>query len=248
MKRVLVMLLALLLAVCCQPALAEEAALRGYSASDGYVYVALGQYPQEADGTVLPIVWRVLATEDDHAYLLSEYILQAHRLHDDYKAWEKSGGDFAITEMCAFLNGEFAQTAFTDAELTLLVETESYGRLFLVTKDDLKNASYGFTSDESRKAWGTAWATRPNAKGQSDLFIYRSARGNHSPYWTLTQSTTNPQAACCTKAKGNIGYINVITVDEGCRPACYLDLSLAVITGGSGTLDDPYTIGAKEAE
>ena len=29
MKRVLVMLLALLLAVCCQPALAEESALRG---------------------------------------------------------------------------------------------------------------------------------------------------------------------------------------------------------------------------
>lgn len=226
MKRALSLLVVWLFAFGCLAAAEEDApALRGYSSTEGYVYVALGRYPQEADGTVLPIVWRVLSTEDNRAYLLSEYILQAHRLHDDYKEWERSGGDFAITEMCAFLNGALKEAAFTPAEEALLLEHEQagYGKLFLLTKDDLKNADYGFVSDESRKAWGTAWATRPNAKGESDLFVYRSARGNHSPYWTLTQSTTNPQGACCTKAKGNIGYINVITVDEGCRPACYLD-------------------------
>ena len=41
--------------------------------------------------------------------------------------------------------------------------------------------------------------------------------------------------------KGELGRINVITLDEGMRPACYLSLSASEISGGTGTLDDPYT-------
>ena len=43
------------------------------------------------------------------------------------------------------------------------------------------------------------------------------------------------------KSKGELGRINVITLDEGMRPACYLSLSASEISGGTGTLDDPYT-------
>ena len=43
------------------------------------------------------------------------------------------------------------------------------------------------------------------------------------------------------QSKGELGRINVITLDEGMRPACYLSLSASEISGGTGTLDDPYT-------
>ena len=73
MKRIIALLLAALLMVSCALA---DAALRGYDAKSGYVYVALGQCPQDADGGIEPIVWRVLSVEDGRAYLLSEYVLR----------------------------------------------------------------------------------------------------------------------------------------------------------------------------
>ena len=69
------------------PALAEEAAeseataaptaaqadtptdaqrlVRGYDADLGYIYINYGRYPYEADGTVAPILWRVLGVDED---------------------------------------------------------------------------------------------------------------------------------------------------------------------------------------
>lgn len=99
----------------------------------------------------------------------------------------------------------------------------------------MKNKAYGFTSNESRKAWGTPYAL---ANG---LFKYGSQRGGHSPYWTRSQSSSDARHARCIKSKGELGRINVITLDEGMRPACYLSLSASEISGGTGTLNDPYT-------
>ena len=99
MKRLL-SLLALLVSLC---ALAPGAfsdgeglpvpagdALRGYSKKEGYVYVSLGAYPTDGDGTVRPILWRVLSTDGISAYLLSEYILEAGRIHSDRNTYRSS--------------------------------------------------------------------------------------------------------------------------------------------------------------
>ena len=58
---------------------------------------------------------------------------------------------------------------------------------------------------------------------------------------TRSQSSSDARHARCIKSKGELGRINVITLDEGMRPACYLSLSASEISGGTGTLDDPYT-------
>ena len=89
MKR-LISLLALLVSLC---ALAPGAfsdgeglpvpagdALRGYSKKEGYVYVSLGAYPTDGDGTVRPILWRVLSTDGISAYLLSVQKLLYHQI------------------------------------------------------------------------------------------------------------------------------------------------------------------------
>lgn len=223
----------------------DEVSLRGWNKKEGYVYLTLGTFPQTKEGERLPILWRVLSVEDGKALLLSEYVLEARRLHGDYKEYANKptakknpgfNGDYTQTEMAKYLNGEFASENFYAWERWALAEDETYGLFFLLSADDLKNKDYGFVSNDSRKAWGTEYA---KANG---LFVYRAVRGSHSPYWTRTQSTSNKQGARCIKSKGEIGYINVITEDEGLRPACWLRLDQAWIDTGSGTKEDPYTL------
>lgn len=241
----------LLVCLCLSSAAAETPALRGYDKSLGYVYLNLGTFPQTADGQVQPILWRVLNVDNGQAYILSEYVLEARCIHSDYYAYAHKptdkknpgfDGDFAQTEMSQYLNGDFAQNNFTEEELALIAQDEALGRFYLVTAEDLKNKAYGFGTDQSRKAWGTEYA---KANG---LFVYGANRGKHSPYWTRDQSTSDARHARCTKAAGNLGRINVITLDEGMRPACMLNLDALTITGGQGTMEEPYTIALQEAD
>lgn len=242
MIRLMCMLLAMM--CLCPDAMAAEE-LRGYDKDAGYVYLTLGEFPQTEAGYVEPILWRVLSVDEEKVYILSEYVLEARRIHGDYKEYANKptnkkapgfDGDFTKTEMALYLNGEFAETRFTDGEREIILPDETLGMFFLVSADDLKNKDYGFGTNESRKAWGTEYA---KANG---LFVYGSNRGKHSPYWTRNQSTSNKQGARCIKSKGELGYINVITEDEGMRPACYLDMTKAVVASGSGTMEDPFVL------
>nr|MBR4279937.1 hypothetical protein [Clostridia bacterium] len=239
--KMMALLLAMLLLI---PAALAEDTLRGYDKKEGYVYLTFGTFPQTEEGERLPIVWRVLQVEDGRAYILSEKVLEARRIHGDYKEYANKptntkapgfDGDFTQTEMHQYLNGEFMEN-FTAGELALLAPDETWGSFTLLSSDELKDASMGFSKDSDRKAWGTEYATTHG------LFVYGSARGNHSPYWSRTQSTSNTQGARCIKSKGELGYINVITEDEGMRPACWLDMEKVVIASGSGTLEDPYVL------
>ena len=202
MKRIIALLLAALLMVSCALA---DVALRGYDAKSGYVYVTLGQCPQDADGGVEPIIWRVLSVEDGRAYLLSEYVLEARPIHSDYQEYankptnkKKPGfnGDFTQTEMSRYLCGDFAQNCFTDDERAMLTPDDTFGLFFLASDADLKNKAYGFTSNESRKAWGTPYAL---ANG---LFKYGSAaaippigRAPSPPPTPATRGASSPRAS-----------------------------------------------------
>lgn len=234
--------LMLCLACLCACACAEEPALRGYDAGKGYVYVALGRYPQTKDGGVLPIVWRVLRVDGEKAYLCSEYILFAREMHASLTEYAKIGADFGQTELSAYLNGEFAQQAFTQDELAMLLPFQTFGKVFLLDSDDLKDKSIGMGENTNRKkspglrAWGTEYAV---ANG---LFVYQKSNGSHSPYWVRNQSTADKRHGRCTKANGVLGHIESGRDNEGVRPAVYLDLSAFTVSGGSGLLDDPYVI------
>ncbi len=226
-------------------AMAEDE-LRGYNKKNGYVYVQLGTYPQTAEGEVQPILWRVLSVEKGKAYLCSEYVLDARRMHGDYKAYaDKNGinGEFPKTELGMYLNGEF-MTNFTAGELALIAEDEELGFFTLMTNTDLKDKSMGFGSNNLKKAWGTEWAKVDASRGD-DLFVYGSKYGSHSPYWLRDQSTSDDRHARCTKDQGEVGHINVITVDLGMRPVCYLDMSKVQIAFGTGTMEDPFVLATK---
>jgi hypothetical protein len=211
---------------------ASGASLAGYDA-DGYQYLELGTFPQTLEYGLEPILWRVLAAEDGKAYLLSEYVLENRRLDNDDVAYELNGGDFTRTELYAYINGEFLAN-FTAQELALMTVDGATGPVTLPAADDLRNNAYGFTGDTARCGVGTPYAL------ENGLFQYQNG---YSPYWTRTQSLNHAYAAICTKVSGSLGYIRVVVQNEGIRPACYLRLDLLEITGGSGTLGDPYQIG-----
>ena len=152
-----------------------EGGLRGYSKEEGYVYLRLGQYPQKADGGIEPILWRVLTVDEEKAYLLSEYILFARAMHTDRNEYGKFKGDFAQTELCRYLNTTFTEDAFTEEELSMLLPCENFGKVFLVTRSDMKNKDIGLGStvtgstnpekilkNPGVRAWGTEWAIENN--------------------------------------------------------------------------------------
>lgn len=260
MKRVFMLVLALVWLLCACAG-AEEFALRGYDKKHGYQYIQLGAFPQDADGTVRPILWRVLNVDETQAYLLSEYILFNNRIHPDDQAYIAFNAAFNQTEMFELLNGPFsgnpismqeqdqlkakerlgrvhiAETcfkdeAFTEIEQNMLVTDEELGTVFLASADDLKNSKMGFSSAKQRQARGTEYAI---ANG---LFQYQNGT---SPYWTRSQSVSYSYATRCTKVDGNLGYIRCVVMNEGCRPAIRLVLNGLEPLSGSGTMEDPYT-------
>lgn len=172
-KRLLLLLLCLAVFSGC--ALAEEP-LRGYDPEAGYVYVALGQYPQTAEAEVRPILWRVLSADPDRIYLLSEYILFAHCIHGNLKQYrDEFRGDFGQTDLCAYLNSTFAEEAFPGGETGMLLPFEGIGIVFIPSEEDLLNTDYGLgktlvnkkSPDKIRnnpglRAWGTEYAIKNN--------------------------------------------------------------------------------------
>lgn len=158
-----------------------EGELRGYEKDGGYMYLTLGRYPQTAEGEIRPILWRVLETDAEKAYLLSEYILFARALHTNRGEYEKFKGDFAQTELCRYLNTAFAGEAFTEEELSLLLPCENFGKVFLITRDDIKNKELGLgvtlkgsnnvkkiLANPGLRAWGTEWAIEDNGYPKSE--------------------------------------------------------------------------------
>lgn len=182
-KWILVLCTCYLLSLCIVGvALTEDPLLRGYEKGEGYVYLQLGHYPQTVDGDVLPILWRVLDTDSEKAFLLSEYILFARSLHTSLTEYQEVlRGDFAGTELCHYLNTDFAADAFTDDEMAMLLPCENFGKVFLLSREDMMNKEYGLgitnvgttslkkiKENPGVRAWGTEWAIMNNGFPQEE--------------------------------------------------------------------------------
>ena len=191
--------------------------------------------PESVEPT--PILWRVLYTEDERAYLCTEYILFPYPMQTDSGIYARIGEDFGQTELNAYLNSTFAQDAFTPEELRMLLPYKTYGKIFLLSVDDLRDKEKGFGTNKSRKAWATEYAIRC-----CGAFVYQVSKGSPSPYWTRDQSTNHKNAVRCTKQDGDVGYYDATNPEEGVRPAVWLYLEGFDIESGSGTKTDPYVI------
>jgi len=227
--------LVLILSAC---ALAQDASgIGGYDAkARTWDYVSFGRYPTGKDGAVEPVLWRVLSVEDDQAYLLSEYILFAHRVDPNcYPVNKKSEpyGGWETSELFNYLNDEFLNTAFDAAEQDALAETPDGGRVTLPEIDDIRNKKYGFDQEKKRQAQSTEYAK------ENGLFVYQGAK-RYSPWWSRTPSESKQYAHRRVMDNGKLGFISVEVKNLGVRPAIMLRLDKIAAVTGSGTVEDPF--------
>ena len=224
-KRSILLATLILLAALAVPAAGEP--FRGYSPEGGYQYFTYGAYPQEEDGAILPILWRILKQENGVLYAVSDAILDVGRIDGDqwnFKGWAKS-------ELFNRLNTDMLNTAFTAEEQAALQEDAELGFISLPSAEDIKNPEFGFDTAKSRQLIGTPYAL---AQG---LFHYSSRA--YSPIWTRTQST-KPYAHRSTKVDGSVGFIGVEADDLGVLPVIWIQLNRIIIQSGSGTRAEPF--------
>ena len=202
-----------------------------------------------------PILWRVLSADGEKIYLLSEFILFSMPIHENGKEYGQIRSDFTKTELWAELNGPFAEEAFTEEELAMIISTPELGKVFIPSSDEVSDPALGFAAksnttirvngekkglNTTRRAWATEYAIRV-----THAFVYGSAWGNHSPYWLRDECTikgSKPNQAYCTKQEGSIGFYASSNPEEGARPGVYLDPLSFRVESGSGTREDPYVI------
>ena len=188
--------------------------------------VNFGRYEQDKneENGPEPISWRVLSTADGNAFLISESVLDAKPYHEEGETdWENSG-------IRAWLNGEFAETAFTKGELELIADTSlvnepnpTYGtaggndtedKIFLLS---LAEAQKYFADDEARMAYATDYAAEKNA-WVSDF--------TGASWWWLRSPGKDGTRAAAISYGGSIypDGINAFSARGAVRPALTISL------------------------
>ena len=225
-------IIAVILAACLiLPAAAE---IEGYSKDTGYQYALLGSYPTEKDGTAAPILWRVMSVSDGGAYLMSEYILDAKRVDGN----KNSYAGWASSELRQWLDGEFADTAFSSREKYALKPLADGSVVSLMTADEVKDPDLGFRDLRDRLARATAYA---RAQG---IDTYAGGGVRYSPWWLRDVSSDNANQQRRVIDEGKLGRGTVASKDQGVRPCVTVDLKVFTVTGGTGTKDDPWVLEA----
>lgn len=231
LKRFLCLLLLLALLPCAGTA----ETVRGYEKGEEYQYVVFGRYPYDEDGTVKPLLWRVLIVRDGVAFMITDAIIdfiQYNLVKDTDKNDPLDYPDSLIAQYCL---GEGLRTMFTAEEQTALTDMGGgRGVLSLATTEELQNPETGFsrakyTVDKRRHAKGTPYAY---AKGLKKIV----AQG-YSWYWTADWRRLGFRWIV-----GDNGHISCVGSDRfgGLRPVIYADLSKVQNASGKGTADDPY--------
>ncbi len=216
-----------------------------YTGSDGEKYELLKANPCDSDYTfsngetivknkeyyfkVEQIKWKVVEDKDGKAFLFSELILDAHRFDD-------SPNDYSISSIRKWLNNEFYNKAFTDKEKKLIsIETidiekiikkrfesklisESISdKVFLLSKEEITNASYGFNSDNDRCKKVTDYAKANH--------VYEYKVNKNGWYWLRTPLASYSSGACYdrrsggVRCNGSVGWGNVDDDSDGVVPA-----------------------------
>lgn len=243
-KKVLICLLALLM-LCASPALAEDDELRGYWKGHGWKFVQLGQYPYEKDGTVAPVLWRVLELKENQALLITEYVIDTQQVifesdpekieKDDYRrisCYEES-------DLCQWLNTVCVETLFgNDPVRNVLIPDATRGELFILTMDEFRNTDYGFSANTwgeqpSRQASGTPYAVK-----QRGLYVYDGGVS----YWAADIKAAEGTRLALVGYNGHLSWGGYTRQNVGLRLSVRVDMTQLAVTGGVGTRQNPFVL------
>ena len=144
----------------------------GYTFSDGSAVTDGNTYYFKVE----PIRWRILSEESGEALLLADRILEKHRFHRTSQSriglFKKVyANNYKHSDIRAWLNGEFLNTAFGDVAQSLIETTEvdnsaystgyspnqyacvnTFDKVFLLSYREVVNSAYGFASSSTYDA------------------------------------------------------------------------------------------------
>ncbi|MBR5108617.1 MAG: CapA family protein [Clostridia bacterium] len=248
MKKILTMgALLILFLFALVPAQAE---MRGFVKGDGYVYVNFGEYPYEKDGTVRPVLWRVLDVQDNRALLLTEYLIDTDQIIFviDQKVIEDHSyrriSTFEESDLFPKLSTEYLDRLLgSDPLRNALIPEANGATVFLLNDKDYMNIAYGFENAQwaewpnrikSHEAQGTPYAIKQRG-------LYVAYQNDCSPYWVATVKSNTDYKLQIVGFNGHLSWGAYTRVNIGLRLSVRLDLNQLEITGGAGTKQSPYT-------
>lgn len=193
--------------------------------------ITMGTYPMTSSSSREDITWRVLKVEEGRALLITEACLdhvpfdsEAHENNESYN-WQNS-------EIRTWLNGEFYDTVFTDAEKAIILNGgakekmaistaanpmtdigacgDTYDKVFLLSCDEAKGL---FADNADRAASVTPYAEKNGVRAND---------GNGA--WWLRTMGSDPNRAAVVLYSGNIQYsgFHVFFGAAGIRPCIWI--------------------------
>ena len=228
-----------------------QAEIQGYVKGQGYNYVYFGQYPYDRDGTVQPVLWRVLAVQDNKALMLTEYLIDTDQVifvtdekiieNHSYRRIEK----FEESDLFPKLSTEYVDRLLGDDPIrNALVAQPNGAILFLLNDEDYVNTDYGFEKSrwaewpariKSHEAQGTPYAIKQRG-------LYVAYQNDSSPYWVATVKSPTDYKLQIVGFNGHLSYGAYTRVNIGLRLAVQLDLNQIEISGGQGSKQSPYQV------
>ncbi len=182
-----------------------------------------------------PIVWNVLSNNSGEYYILSSVLLDAHRYDGD-------SSNYANSEIRAWLNGDFYNSAFALGNSIIQTTTvdnsaattsdssnpyacsDTQDKVFLPSYQDYINSDYDFStstdSTDTRECKTTDWArARGSYCETSSSYLYNGW------YWTRSPSSNNSLSAWGVDFVGNLNRIGVYGANFSVRPSLSINIA-----------------------
>ncbi len=183
-----------------------------------------------------PMQWRVL--DPSTGLVMCENLIDAQAIQNvvrqsdsDYYIGSSStyANNYAESTIRTWLNNDFYNTAFITAQKNKIKSTTVHNSafnpaysqydaasttnpIFLLSYNEAKNSSYGFSSDSSRKAKGTDYAKCQGLHVESTGF---------SDWWLRTPGSDSYNT-CYIFCEGYVNFNRKNDIAVGIRPACRL--------------------------
>lgn len=140
--------------------------------------VKFGMYDQNSnrDDGLEPIEWVVAEKQEEKLLLVSRYALDCKRYNE-----ERTSVEWKNSSLCNWLNGDFANNAFSDEDLENIVADDELGKVFILSSEE--SARY-FQYDSWRVVTPTETAVSNGARTQNDGCFYwlRDSENGYAKY------------------------------------------------------------------
>jgi len=177
---------------------------------------------------------------------------------------------FEETDLYGWINSTMQETILKNQDFSSAIELHDGCCFYVMSNEEMRRTEWGFPNStmgnpieqegetiavnaKNRKGYGTPYAKAKilykdwkNTKNKNWNKLYQfAAYGNSSPYWT-SKMRPGSKMTGIIGGNGHISWGGQGDVQKGIRPATKIDLSRVTVTGGDGSLKNPWQFAAAD--